>query len=108
VRRAANEVHGRPAAVASVNFHFPWYDLASAGTRADTVHITNMTGITATGSINLTGQTAIPFSVSPGQDLFFAFPTGTIGGPVTVASSQNVLVSLRAWYYQSFNEVGGY
>jgi hypothetical protein len=40
--------------------------------------------------------------------MYFAFPGGTIGGGVTVSSDHPVLASLRAWYYQSFNEVPGY
>jgi hypothetical protein len=43
--------------------------------------------------------------VPNGLDLYFAFPGGTIGGPVTITSDNPVLASLRAWYYQSFNEV---
>jgi hypothetical protein len=103
-----NEVAGRPQTSANTTFHFPWYDHASTGVNADTIHITNESGATATGTIALSGATTISFSVPTGADMFFAFPLGTIGGPVTITSSQNVLVSLRAWYYQSFNEVPGY
>jgi molybdopterin-binding protein len=103
-----NEVPGRPASAAKTTSLFPWYDLASAGTRADTIHITNTGGTTATGTITLTNATTLTFSVGAGANAYYTFPYGTIGGPVTVTSSSAVLVSLRAWYYQSFNEVPGY
>jgi hypothetical protein len=100
-----NETPGRPASAAAAVQHFPWYDLASPGMRADTIHITNVSGATASGSIALPGATSLSFSVPNGQDAYYTFPYGTIGGPVTISSSQPVLASLRAWYYQSFNEV---
>jgi hypothetical protein len=102
-----NETAARAQASAATSQHFAWYDLASPGMRADTVHITNESGLTATGTISLPGASPLAFSVGNGQDLYFAFPGGTIGGPVTVSSNQPVLASLRAWYYQSFNEVSG-
>jgi spore germination protein YaaH len=102
-----NETLARPESAAAPTEYFPWYDHASAGVNADTIHITNESGATATGSINMAGATAIPFSVPNGQDRYFAFPQGTIGGPVTINSDHPVLTSLRAWYYQSFNEVAG-
>ncbi len=102
-----NETPARAQSSAANSQHFAWYDLASPGMRADTIHITNESGTAATGSITLPGASTINFSVGNGQDRYFAFPAGTIGGPVTVSSSQPVLASLRAWYYQSFNEVPG-
>jgi hypothetical protein len=76
--------------------------------RADTIHITNESGTTATGTIAIPNASTINFTVPSAQDAYFAFPGGTIGGPVTILSDQPVLASLRAWYYQSFNEVPGY
>jgi hypothetical protein len=101
-----NETSARPATAAATTQYFPWYDLASPGTRADSIHVTNVSGTTAVGTIAL-GTASIPFSVPNGRDAYFAFPGGTIGGPVTISSNQPVLASLRAWYYQSFNEVPG-
>jgi hypothetical protein len=100
-----NETAARPAGAAAITQHFPWYDLASTGMRADTIHLTNESGSTATGTIALPNVTSLNFTVPNGQDVYYAFPGGTIGGPVTITSSQPVLASLRAWYYQSFNEV---
>jgi Abnormal spindle-like microcephaly-assoc'd, ASPM-SPD-2-Hydin/PQQ-like domain len=99
-----NETQARPAIDAATTLYFPWYDLSSAGMRADTIHVTVPGGVAATGTIHLPGATDIPFNVAAGTDAYFSFPTGTIGGPVTITSSQPVLATLRAWYYQSFNE----
>ena len=100
-----NEIWARPGSAAATVVYFPWYDLASAGTRADTIHITNVSGSSATGTIALPGATTLNFTVANGTDAYFSFPYGTIGGPVKVTSNQPVLASLRAWYYQSFNEI---
>ncbi len=89
---------------AGTTLYMPWYDLASAGMRADTIHITNLGGATATGTIALPGATSLAFSVNSGHDAYYHFPYGTIGGPVTITSNQPVLASLRSWYYQSFSE----
>jgi Fibronectin type III domain/Cysteine-rich secretory protein family len=102
-----NETSARPASAAATTQYFPWYDLQSAGMRADTIHITNESGGTATGTIALPNVNPVNFTVPSGHDAYFAFAGGTIGGPVTITSSQPVLASLRAWYYQSFNEVPG-
>jgi hypothetical protein len=92
---------------AATHVYFPWYDLATAGMRAGTIHITNPGGVVASGSIQLAGATAIPFSVAAGTDEYYTFPAGTRGGPVTITSTQPVLTRLRVWYYSSFNEVSG-
>jgi molybdopterin-binding protein len=102
-----NETLARPATAATTTQYFPWYDLQSAGMRAETIHIANVSGVFATGTIALPGATPISFGVPDDQDAYFTFPPGTIGGPVTINSSRPVLASLRAWYYQSFNEVPG-
>jgi hypothetical protein len=44
-------------------------------------------------------------TVAAGGETYVAFPTGTIGGPVTVTSSQPILASQRVQYYSSFNEI---
>jgi hypothetical protein len=43
--------------------------------------------------------------VAAGVEAFVSFPSGSMGGPVTIAASQPVLASQRIQYYQSFNEV---
>jgi hypothetical protein len=74
---------------------------------ADTIHITNVSGASATGTISVPGATPISFTVANGQDSYFAFPPGTRTGPVTISSSQPVIATLRAWFYQSLSEVPG-
>jgi hypothetical protein len=105
--QSLNEVPGRGPSPASATEYFPWYDLASPGMTADTIHITNPGGATVTGTISKPFASPINFTLLPGQDLYFAFPGQSIGGPVTIAASAPVLASLRAWYYQSFNEAPG-
>jgi hypothetical protein len=99
-----NETAARPGTAAATTQYFPWYDVMSAGMRAETIHITNVSGFPAAGTIAL-GVSTINFSVANGEDKYFSFPSGTIGGPVKITSNSPVLASLRAWYYQSFNEV---
>jgi hypothetical protein len=103
--QSLSETAARPASAAATVQYLPWYDLSSPGMRADTIHVTNVSGSATTGTIALAGATTINFSVANGQNAYFAFPGGTIGGPVTITSDHPVLASLRAWYYQSFNEV---
>jgi hypothetical protein len=44
-------------------------------------------------------------TVGPGAENYVAFPAGTIGGGVTISSSQPVLASQRVQYYLTFNEI---
>jgi hypothetical protein len=44
-------------------------------------------------------------NVAAGAEGYATFPHGTIGGPVTVTSTQPVLASQRVQFNQSFNEV---
>src|SRR5690348_6147380 len=102
--QSLSEIWARPAAAAATTQYFPWYDLASPGMRAETIHITNINTSTATGTIALPGAPTITFSVDAGRDAYFSFPGGTIGGPVTISSAQPVLATMRAWYYGSLSE----
>ena len=103
--QSLNEVWGRAASSAGSTMNYVGYDIASPGMRADAIHITDVSGAAAAGTIALPGAAPIHFNVANGQDAYFAFPAGTVGGPVTITSSQPVLASQRSWFYQSFNEV---
>jgi hypothetical protein len=103
--QSLNEVWARAASASGSTLYYAWYDLASPGMMADTIHITNVSGTAASGTITLPGSSPIQFSVANGQDAYFAFPSGSAGGPLTINSSVPVLASLRSWYYQSLNEV---
>src|SRR4029077_4807754 len=90
---------------AATRLFFSWDDFASAGVNAETIHITNPSGALATGTISLGSALPISFNVYPGQDSYFSFPRGPTGGRVVINSPPvRVLGSLRAWYYQPFNE----
>src|SRR5206468_588717 len=84
--------------------YFSWFDSATAGMVGDNIHLVNPGTSTATGSVSLPGASAIPFTVAGGGQAHVTFPTGKIGGPVTITANQPVLSSQRVQYYQSFNE----
>src|SRR5438067_13147775 len=82
-----------------------WYDKASAGMLNDNIHVLNPGGTAANVTVSLPGATAQMLSVAPGAESYATFPQGTIGGPVTVSSTQPVLAAQRVQYYPTFNEV---
>src|SRR2546421_408100 len=85
--------------------YFSWFDKASAGMVGDNIHVLNPGSVTANVTVSLSGASPINFSLVAGAESYATFPTGTIGGPVTVTSDQPVLASQRVQYYQTFNEV---
>jgi hypothetical protein len=100
-----NEVWASSAAQAVTTSYFNWFDKASPGMFNDNIHLFNPGAASTSVTVSLPGagtQTAI---VTPGAEAYVSFPPGTIGGPVTVSSSQPVLASQRVQYYSSFNEV---
>ena len=102
-----NEVRARPASAAATTSYFNWYDRQSAGMRVDNVHILNPGATAASGTVAISGGPSQNFSVAAGQEQFYSFPAGTIGGPITVmvTSGPGVVASQRVEYYLSFNEV---
>lgn len=103
-----NEVPARTAADASAVSYFNWYDSSSPGMSVDNIHLLNPGSGVATGSVSIQGGPSITFSlVGDGGETYLAFPTGTLGGPVTVsvATGPPVIASQRVVYYSSFNEV---
>jgi hypothetical protein len=103
--QSLSETWARPASAAATTQYFMWYDLASPGMRAEAIHITNVSGSLATGTISLPGATPINFTVADGHDGYYAFPYGTIGGPVKIVSDQPVLATMRGWFYNSLSEI---
>src|SRR5438093_13375134 len=71
----------------------------------DNIHVLNPGGTAADVTIQLSGAVSQLLSVAPGAEAYATFPQGTIGGPVTVSSTQPVLASQRVQYNQTFNEV---
>jgi IPT/TIG domain-containing protein len=86
-------------------WYFPWYDLASPGMLADNIHLLNAGGALANITVTLPGANAINVALPAGQETYVSFGQGHIGGPVVVIADQQVLVSQRVQYYQTFNEV---
>ena len=100
-----NEVWAQSAAQAATTSYVNWYDKASAGMNNDNIHLLNPRSVSATVTVSLPGATAVVATVDAGAEGYVNFPQGTIGGPVTVSSTQPVLASQRVQYYQTFNEV---
>jgi uncharacterized lipoprotein YmbA len=100
-----NEVWASNAAQATTTSYFNWFDKASPGMFNDNVHLINPGSTDATVTVSLPGATSEVATVAPGAEANVTFPSGNIGGPVTVSSTQPVLASQRVQYYQSFNEV---
>ena len=84
--------------------YFNWYDNASAGMIQDNIHVLNPGASAVAGCVMLPGS-ALGFNLAAGQEGYFHFGAGTIGGPVMVMATARVIASQRVQYYQSFNEV---
>ena len=100
-----NEVWAESAAQASATSYFNWYDKASPGMFNDNIHLLNPGSASATVTVSLPGLTPQTATIGAGAEAYVSFPKGTIGGPVTVTSSQPVLASQRVQYNSSFKEV---
>jgi hypothetical protein len=100
-----NEVWAGTASQALATSHINWFDKASPGMLNDNIHIFNPGTLSATVTVTLPGATSQMATVTPGAEAFVSFPAGSIGGPVTVSSTQPVLASQRVQYYSTFNEV---
>src|SRR5207253_2624863 len=100
-----NEVWALNPAQASATSYINWYDKASAGMVNDNIHLLNPGNASATVTVSLPGAAAQVVAVGPGAEVYVTFPSGTIGGPVTISSDQPVLASQRVQYYQTFNEI---
>jgi len=100
-----NEVPALIAAKAATMSYINWYDKASAGMVNDNIHLLNPGNASATVTVSLPGAAAQVVAVAPGAEVYVTFPSGTIGGPVTISSDQPVLASQRVQYYQTFNEI---
>jgi hypothetical protein len=100
-----NEVWTESAGQAAMASHFNWYDKASPGMYNDNIHLLNPGGASATVTVSVPGAPNQVVPVGPGAEAYVSFPAGSIGGPVTVSSTQPVLASQRVQYYSTFNEI---
>src|SRR5207302_180439 len=100
-----NEVWAETASQAAATSYFQWFDKASAGFLNDNIHVLNPGGARKSVTDSLAGATSQILTVAAGAEWYATFPQGTIGGPVTVSSTQPVLASQRVQFNQSFNEV---
>jgi len=100
-----NEVWAESASQATATSQMSWYDKASPGMYNDNVHLLNPGATSATVMVSMPGAASQSVTVAGGGEALVGFPAGTIGGPVTVSSSQPVLASQRVQYFASFNEI---
>jgi hypothetical protein len=99
-----NEVWAAGPPQAAATSYFNWYDKASAGMLNDNIHLLNPSGTSATVTVSLPGASPRVVTVAAGAETYVSFP-GSLGGPVSVSSTQPVLASQRVQYYQTFNEI---
>ena len=71
----------------------------------DSIHLLNPGATSANVTVTLPGAPSQNVTVAAGGETYVTFPAGSMGGPVTVTSSQPVLASQRVQYYSSFNEI---
>jgi hypothetical protein len=92
------------AAVASTDLFLPWFDKASAGFCADTIHVTNPNSSTASVTITVAVGNSLNNQIPGGQGAYFSWGAGMIGGPIEVTSTLPVFASERINYMHSFSE----
>jgi hypothetical protein len=100
-----NEVASLDTTLALTACRLLWFDKATPGMVANNLHFLNPGSAAASVSVSLPGVAPIAFNLAPGAENYVSFPAGTIGGPITINTSQPVLAAQRVQYYQSFNEV---
>jgi hypothetical protein len=100
-----NEVWAESAAQAAMASYVNWYDKASPGMFNDNIHLLNPGSASASVTVSLPGAGPQVATVAAGGEAYVTFPQGTIGGPLTITSTQPVLASQRVQYYSSFKEV---
>ena len=100
-----SEVWAQSSSQAATTSHIIWYDKASPGMFNDNIHVLNPGTTAATVTVSLPGAATQTLTVQAGGEAYATFPQGTMGGPVTVTSSQAVLASQRVQCYSSFNEI---
>jgi hypothetical protein len=88
--------------------YFNWYDKASLGVINDNIHLFNPGTSSATVTVSVPGAVPQNTTVAAGVETYVTFPAGTIGGPVTVSSTQPVMASQRVQFNKSFNEEWAY
>jgi hypothetical protein len=100
-----NEVLAQPASMAATTSYVNWFDKSTPGMLNDNIHLLNPGGTSASVTVGVPGSTSQMVTVAAGAEAYVTFAHGTIGGPVTVSSTQPVLAAQRVQFYQTFNEV---
>jgi hypothetical protein len=99
-----NEVLANGPANAGTTLRLMWYDTATWGMTTNNIHVLNTGTASATVTINVQGVTASK-TIAAGAEDYLNLPSGTIGGPVFISSTQPVIAAQRVVYFATFNEV---
>ena len=86
---------------ASPNWEFSWYDNGSPGFIAH-VHLINPGASASNAYLILPARNPVLLAVAAGQDVWYAFPAGTVAGPLqvqVVGGGPALLVGLRQFVY---------
>src|SRR3989440_354527 len=94
-----NEVSAQSAAQAATTSYVNWFDKSSVGMNNDNIHLLNPGGTSADVTVSVPGFPSQTATVAAGGEAYVTFPAGTIGGPVTITSSQPILASQRVQYF---------
>src|SRR5204863_4699326 len=88
-----NEVSAQSAAQAATTSYVNWFDKSSVGMNNDNIHLLNPGGTSADVTVSVPGVPSQTATVAAGGEGYVTFPAGTIGGPVTITSTQPILAS---------------
>ncbi len=109
---AFNEVPGIPESDLTGHYYWTWYDMNSPGAlnwvliaNPGVNHNGNPQG-PVTATIKIAGIQVWSGSIVPGKDITPIFP-GTMGGPVEVTATGDIIATQRSTFGPSFEEVPG-
>jgi hypothetical protein len=92
---------------AGTTLYFPYYGKVGCYWE-DNIHLLDPNSSSASGSISIPGYSPINFTLGPGQEGYYGFAPGTVGGPVKISVNSGgpaIYASQRVTYYRSFDEV---
>jgi phosphatidylinositol-3-phosphatase len=100
-----SEIWAASAVQAAASSRFNWFDKASIGMTGDDIHLLNPGTTAAVVTVSLAGGASQQLTLGPGAETYATFAAGTIGGPVTINSTQPVIASQRVTFFRSFHEI---
>src|SRR4029077_1042204 len=83
-----NEVVSDTGAQASSTSYIMWFDKASPGMLNDNIHIVKPGTVSASVAVTFAGANATTVTVLGGAEVYVSAPSGALGGPVMISSTQ--------------------